>query len=1120
MTPLDPFEIPLAGTHLIEANAGTGKTHTIVTLCLRLLLERQLDITRILIVTYTNAATAELRRTVRDRITRALAALRQGGAGGDDVLAELVARRRAVGAVAADCRRLEAALAGFDEAPISTIHGFCQRVLDEHAFESGSAFDTELIGDERLLIDEVVRDFWTRELFAAPPELVQALSDAKRSPTTLAQLARIAALHPGLSIVPEHPSIDLAAGGAVADTAPARVRQFEIDAVAYAGAELRRRKQERNRQSFNDLLQRLDAALQGGAGAALAAEIRTRMPVALIDEFQDTDPIQYRIFDTIFAHRGGALFLIGDPKQAIYGFRGADVFAYLRAKRAGLTDAHTLVVNWRSTAALVRAVNTLFVGVRAPFVVDGIPFNPSDPAPGTAAAVTDRAPLRFLFVRRAAHGLDQRKVINKGSGKLGWLHDAVAGEIVRLLADDHGAQRVVPGDIAVICRTNAQTLAMQEALRAAAVPSVVQSDTSVFDTAEAHAVERVLRALADPKDDAALSAALVTSILGLSGDELFRARGDEAEWGSWVERCWGWSETWKTRGFTTAFRRVLDDTQAEARVLAQPGGERCLTNVFHLGELLQAEALTARCGPLALVEWLARMRGDPRARGDDAAESAQIRLESDTYALKLTTIHKSKGLQYPLVVCPFLWDGTLLHEIDKRYVRFHDPDAEDRLTLDIGSLHQEDHKRLAEREALAENLRLLYVALTRARRTCLVVWGKFNSCETSALGYLLGQAATAPDAGLADAVRDRIKGLSDSALRGDLERIAAASEGSIEVVDLTPGPPPRFALPIDDRRPLVLRDMSRAVSQRWRMASFSALAAADRALPEPVEEGIDRDETADPAPGASDPVAEQPVRGFPRGRRLGNLVHKLFETIDFADRNPLALRARTAGLLPAYGLDVEWAEPVAAAVTDVLDTPLDAGPPPMTLRQIPAQRRISELEFVFPAALSGDERPAGAVTADRLAEVFAAQGPAWLADEYAARLRRLPFSALAGYIKGYIDLVFEHGGRWFLVDYKTNDLGRRAADYRPARLLAEMMRHHYVLQYHLYAVALHRYLQQRVAAYAYEDHFGGVLYLFVRGMAPAHEAGCGVFAERPSRVLIEALSAALARPDGGREPLA
>lgn len=1154
MRPLDPLEIPLSGVRLIEANAGTGKTFTITTLYLRLLLERSLEISRILVVTYTNAATAQLRSKVRDRIAATVAALHDVAPPPDDDTARLVERRRAAGSVAADCRRLEAALYGFDEAAIFTIHGFCQRVLQEHAFESGVSFDAELIGDDRLLVEEVVRDFWTRELYAAPLQLVRSLGSL--TPAALARLARLVTAHPGARIVPARPDVDLcaalAAGADLEAALAARRLQLPIDLAAFAERELRQRKERNNTQSFDDLLQQLASGLDGAGGAMLAQRIRQRFPVAMIDEFQDTDPTQTRIFEAAYRHPEASLFLIGDPKQAIYGFRGADVFTYVGAKARVGEDVYGLGTNWRSGPALVRAVNSLFAEVRAPFLLPGIPFASSSPAPEArdmlGGAMAGRAPLRFVVVGTAGRTLDKRTGrILSAADSLGWFHDAMAGEITALLNSPASldGRQLLPADVAVLSRNNRQSAAMQASLDALGVPSVMYGEQSVFETAEADALGRVMHAMAEPGDSRAIAVALLTPILGLTCDDLSAARRDEAAWAAWVEKFQAWAEAWKTGGFTVAFRRLLDDQGVLERILSRAGGERSLTNTLHLAELLQQAAVDARRGPLALVEWLQRMCHDSVARVDEVGEAAQIRLESDTRALKLITVHKSKGLEFPVVVCPFLWDGNLVHRNDRQFVRFHDAADGQRMTIDVGSERKTAHQALAQREALAEHLRLLYVALTRAEQLCIVPWGRFNTGESSALGYVLHQDDAAVADNLVEATKARIAALTETTLRADLDRLAARAAGGIEVTDLATGPAARYSAPAATHSELAVRCMSRAVPQSFRLASFSALASGERELTEPAEEGIDRDEIAERA-ALGNEAAAATVRGFPRGRRLGNLVHRLFETIDFAAVEPAALRAHAGPLLPGYGVEPQWLEPICDAIVDVLDTPLADGATSFTLRQVPQARRLNELEFVFPVALDAvgalaapaagataqpvddrrgqlalrfdapPARPArggegAAFTASHLAGVMAEHGAPWLAP-YAARLARLPFGQLAGYLKGFIDLVFVHEGRWFLADYKTNDLGERSADYRAPRLRLEMQRHDYVLQYHLYTVALHRYLRQRVAGYRYERDFGGVLYLFVRGMAPRHEPGCGVFFDRPPQALIEALSDGMTRP--------
>jgi exodeoxyribonuclease V beta subunit len=1117
MTPLDPLTVPLQGFTLIEASAGTGKTYTITTLYVRLLLEAALDVGRILVVTYTNAATAELRTRTRRRIAAALEALEGRGKADDEAMQELAARRIQDGSAVQDRCRLLAALHGFDDSAIFTIHGFCQRVLHEHAFESGMSFDTRLINDQTALLDDIVRDFWMRELYDAPEGFVSYLEQEKVAPAALISLAAKVARHPRMPVLPPPAAVRVAGKDFSKEGLRARLLRLQLDLVEYVRAELPQRKEDDRIQFFDDLLHQLRDALDRPGGERLAAAIRSRFPAALIDEFQDTDSVQYEIFDRIYVRERGTLFVIGDPKQAIYAFRGADVFAYMAAKRAAGDGGYTLLTNRRSDPDLVRAVNAVFGRASAPFIFAAIPFRPSHPPPGARPALAG-APLRFLFAPRA--GREARGgVMNKPADKED-LCAPVAGEIVRLLHEKTAinGRPITPADIAVLCRTNDQAAMMQSALRDLRVPTALLSDASVLDTEEALDVERVLLGVAEPHDGAQVRAALATPIFGLSGEDLYALRHDERAWDHWVRQFQTWRDLWLGQGFTVAFRRLLDEACVHERLLALPDGERRLTNVLHLGELLQSAAAETRRGPLRLIEWLGRLRQDRRARAELPGEAMQIRLESDARAVKLITIHKSKGLEYPVVFCPFLWDGNLLIGDDKVQLRFHDPANENRLTLDLGAPPPDAHRERAEQEALAESLRLLYVALTRAKHLCVVVWGRYRHSETSALGYLLHQPRESGSAeGLAQRTSERIKRLSDDEMLADLDALAAASGGAISVRELQRGPVEPYTPGPAAARPLVCRATDRELRLEWRSSSFSALAAAGVSLPAPAEEGIDRDEAAgelEPEPVA---VGEQVLSllDFPGGTRPGLLVHRLFELLDFERAGAEVVRDLAAQTIAAYGVDGKWIDPLCQAVAEILDTPLDDAAPPLTLRRVRRQRRLSELEFIFPVALDGTAVSLGDVTASRLADALVGGGGTAVSGGYAERVRRLSFAPLCGYLKGFIDLVFEHDGRWYVADYKSNRLGPRPEHYRPSRLLSAMEQHHYLLQYHLYTVALHRYLARRLSRYDYEAHFGGVYYLFVRGMSPRHPRGCGIFFDRPPRPLIEDLSALLAHPRRG-----
>jgi exodeoxyribonuclease V beta subunit len=696
----------------------------------------------------------------------------------------------------------------------------------------------------------------------------------------------------------------------------------------------------------------------------------------------------------------------------------------------------------------------------------------------------------------------------------------VAAEISRLLQSGAclrlGAEDtpVGPGDVAVLCRTNQQAKLTHEALRALGVPAVLYGDSSVFDTDDALDVERVLRAMAEPGDAAALRAALVTTLVGFGGEELDQLRDDARAFDQVVARFVELSETWRSSGFVAAFRRMLQDHGVEARLLGRIDGERRLTNVLHLGELLQNAAVAGHRGPFALVEWLHRVRHDSAARDEVAADSAQIRLESDSLRVKLTTVHQAKGLEYPIVYCPFLW--TKIWDASEAGFSFHDPDAANERRFDVGSIERARHETLYRREELAESVRLLYVALTRARHRCSIVWGRFAEGGSSALGYLLHRAADlGPNHDVAEtlrAIQERLG--SAESFHADLERIVASAPGAIRVRDLPSDPVAPYLGAPEVAEITAPKRALRVIDDRWRTSSFTRLAAGGGRISAVAEQGVDHDESEEqPAITAAAPAAELPIalHDLPKGARSGELLHEILEHLDFT-ASLSEIETAVAEALVVHGFDADpWRQRVAEAVADVLGTPLGGGAGSLRLRDVAKDRRISEMEFTLPIADGGAR---SALTSERLAALFRKHGAPPGRPGYAERLERLRFAALTGFLRGFVDLVFEHAGRWYVIDWKSNFLGAVASGYAPPRLAGAMDGHHYYLQYHLYAVALDRHLRARLPRYDRSRHFGGVYYLFLRGMSQRHPEGTGIFHDRPTDELVADLSALLSGAAG------
>ena len=849
-------------------------------------------------------------------------------------------------------------------------------------------------------------------------------------------------------------------------------------------------------------------------GDRLAAALRQRLPAALIDEFQDTDPVQYRIFRRIYHERTGdgparSLFLIGDPKQAIYGFRGADLFTYLSAVADAGDRCYTLGVNWRSAPPLIDAVNQLFTRPTAPFVYDRIRYLPVEAAPHAVDTVrwpdgAPEGPLRTPLEILHVPSPDGRPLASSRLGPR--LPGAIAAEIARLLDEGASLDRrpLGAGDLAVLVRTNRQAVDMQRALRHIGVPSVLHSETNVFDTVEAEELETILQAVAEPASASRVRLALATEPFGVTAGELLAFQEDETGWETWLARFQRWSERWRSRGFVAMVQTLLGELAVESRLLRRVGGERQVTNLRHLIELLQAATTNEHLGPAALVRWLAEQRDGRRA----APEAAQQRLESDAAAVQVVTVHKAKGLEYEIVYCPYLWESAALREEDAKTPRFHDAAAGDRLTLDLGSPERDRHTALAQREAHAEATRLLYVALTRARQRCAVVWGNFRARAQAPLGHLLHPAPSpsSDSGGALEATASHLESLGEETLRAELAALAASSGGAIGLRELSFGPVPRYRAPRPDIPALAERRSERSLPRSWRIASFSSLAAGSHVPTEDADEGIDRDAAPSPSPTPTSSGEEERVRlhAFPAGTSAGNFFHRLLEHIDFARVEEAATGQRVADELAAHGYDVStWQDPVWRALVDLTATPLTLDPEPLTLQDVSRAARLDELPFVFPVATGGGP----ALTPRRLAAALAPFAPDELPASYVSSLGALSFAALTGYLKGFVDLVFRHERRWYVVDYKSNFLGERPADYHAERLPAAMAHSHYFLQYLIYVVALHRYLRLRDAAYDYERDMGGVFYLFLKGMAPSTGAEHGVFRHRPSAALIAALSA-------------
>jgi len=1213
--PLDPLQLPLQGSRLIEASAGTGKTWTIAALYLRLVLghglARALLPGEVLVLTFTKAATRELSERIRGRLVQAAEVFRgeATAAADDSLLRALLDAHPAGPARQAAAWRLGTAALAMDDAAIHTIDAWCQRMLREHAFDSGSLFDEQLQPDESALLAEAARDYWRREVYPlSDAALVPALAlwqdaealvadvrglvdkplpaDAGRG--TLADLlettvsrhaalktgwaahaAEMAAwLHGQLSLEdcafsknklrPESTVKWMQAlrhwAGSPAmmepklrDTAPTRLRSagmrdalkkgrqvdlppcfaaFDtlMDALAalpewrpalrahaahHVGARLQQLKAQAGTYGYADLLRRLDDALDvrhhGDRAVQLRARIVQQYPVALVDEFQDTSPLQLSIFDRLYRiaddDPSTALMLIGDPKQSIYAFRGADIHGYLGVRAATQGRHHVLGTNRRSTVALVDAVNALFLRAEQ---------RPGDGAFlfSTAAGTGGTSGLPFVPV--AAHGREETLVaaggpvealtfevdgqLRKASASFEHLGALCADRIVELLADPAAGftvpgaplRRLRPADVAVLVRTGREAAAVRHALHRRGVATVYLSDKdSVFQTSEAADLLRLLQAVAAPHDVRLARTALATALLGLTLPELRTLADDDEAFDTQAERLRALHDTWQAQGLLSAVRRALHAWGLPARWLAAEGGEgeRRLTNVLHLAELLQAESAHLE-GEQALVRWLAQQVVDS-AGAVTASDEQVLRLESDADLVQVVTVHKSKGLEYPLVFLPFAADFTAESRRRTRSTWRIETGGRRTLVLDP----DDDDIAAADLERLRGDLRLLYVALTRARHALWVgaaalQKGRSPGCmwHRSALGYLVsGPDPRAPEQ-----------------LVQDMR--ALARPGTVVHVEEAGTPVRHSRLPKAAAATMLppAAPYEAAFDRSWAVSSYSALVRDARPSPsgvraETVARALRDDEPveADALDATGRRPADQPWHRFPRGAYAGNFLHDQLEWLagegfalatSSALRDALQRRCERQGWGHRAADVLEWLQAVCTRPLPALGG--------TALAELPQARQ--ELEFWFPSdGLRTD-------TLDALCTQHLLPGQP---------RPTLPDKTLHGLLMGFADLVFEHDGRYGVLDYKSNALGARDADYTADAMAAAMLEHRYDVQAAVYLLALHRLLRHRLGrGYDPARQLGGAVYLFLRGI---HGPAGGCFFVAPPLALIETLDAML-----------
>lgn len=1160
MNEFNVIETPLAGTNLIEASAGTGKTYAISIIYLRLIAELDLKIEEILAVTFTIPATMELRARIRERLADALNFL-DGGGINDRTVEELMKRYSAVGNLRL---RISAALRNFDQASVFTIHSFCQQLLADNAFESGNLFSSEIVKNDEL-IEQGAADLLRRVLYFAEESVAEYIL-AGCELAELVKLYRVRPLSGDLKIRPDiipvdtkeidshyrnvkglygrlselwkgvsddvknlftssnmlksskqrdlaiekiiekmdlyidggdpfniftdlyrytsgeieklkHNGITAAArevfdicqsltdsyaaynrlGGAL--LAGVKRRLFEeVDAL------LLKKRSVSGRKSFDDLIRDAHRGLTGGTGGMLAARVSARYRAALIDEFQDTDTLQFEIFDRLFNNSRTLLFLIGDPKQAIYRFRGADLFSYIRASRS-VKNCYTLARNWRSRSELISAVNCMFERCSSPFIFEQVRFHTvsaGDVSQGERL-FRDGEPLPPLGI-----WLAPEDETGSGGG-----YDRLASEISQLISTAPGSghtldgRAVTPKDIAVLVRTKRNGEKARVALARYNIPSVSRGMGSVFDSEEAMAIYFIVHAVSDPSNSRALKTALSTSVIGWSSTMLFEGDGAGSDrLNQTTTRFYHYRDLWLSGGFTQMLSALIDGESVAARLLSLENGDRMITNINHLMEIIQREEQRSGRKPKETVSWFA---GEMISRRD--SDEYTMRPERDDEAVTIITMHACKGLEFPVV---YSLDLDYIRNYTEKYTIYHDSTDGNRPVLYLGKDAPDDVKRARESEDLAESVRLLYVAVTRAKSACRIMLSPNNRFLSTSAGHIFIKSPGY-----------QMQKYNRGGLVSALAELAGASAGTISFIDGGVLKGRRYQPEVYNPELISARTFSGRIGEVWRTHSYSSIAS--RGIEhDPVDS---RDFVAEYTPVAA---TGSGIFGFPAGARAGSCIHEVFEKLSF--QSSAADVERVCGeALQRYRFDPSLGTAIAEMFSNVVNTPFDnAG---LKLSGVTNGARLSELEFSFTV---------DRIDTGRLSDIFSGTG-----DCCDSIPGSLPAGVIepGGFMKGFIDLVFEYRGRYYIADWKSNHLGNSYHDYSRVKIASEMSRHNYYLQYYIYTVALHRYLKLKVDGYDYDRDFGGVFYLFVRGITPENGGATGIFRDVPDRAVVEKLDA-------------
>ncbi len=1176
MNVFDLRKAPLSGKHLIEASAGTGKTYSITGIYLRLIIEKGYMPDRILVVTFTNAATAELKGRVRDAINETIDILKSSKKP-QSTFEEFLAEKHLNDKKAIS--RLQRALKGFDEAMISTIHGFCNRILGEFAFESGARMDTELIENDRDLKMEIVQDFWRKKITNAPLAIYEKL-EKKTSPKKLFAIANNLPLDKGLEVVNPHDSnmnvdeqiakiseifdklkkiwqkdkdgisekihdkglnqrsykkadehmenMDLLIAGSIpslddkkldkvkyfrqsiitkskkksadyplehrffalfeeycdlAQSLTGGIIQYRQRFIDYYRKELKKRKSEYNIYTFDDLLVSLRDALAKDKSGQLSEALKKRYKAVLIDEFQDTDPVQFDIFDMAFGGENTLVYYIGDPKQSIYQFRGADIFAYKKALEK-LSNIYSMKTNYRSSKDFIDALNILYNNNQNPFIFEWIGYE-------TVDAKGHSENLKIAGKKQNPIDIEVLDTGEKGTSvpvASDIIQSRIVREINRLMNPENpamiGDSRLELDRIAILVPTNRLADAMKDYLSRYNIPAITSSSNNIFKSEEAEQIFEILNAIAHPQDEKLIKRALITDIIGLNANDIYRINNDEMAVINYVNRFRILNNIWKSYGIFSLFEKLLSisfdydfkDDRFEAlpdirtRNLAMQNSGRRMTNILHVGEILHNHQKQHFMNIEQIIKYL---KDNIELDEEQGSFENEIRLETDEKAVKIISIHKSKGLEFDIVFCPFLW--SLKPKFPYDFFSYHDPERDNNITFVLDNNKELQGYDIAMKETKAEMSRMLYVAITRAKYKLYIHHVGNSSKKDNLLQYLLHGKEGYPN--IEDLVRLQTE--SNSLIR---YRVVEEQDEN------TP-----FIRESDEVQNLQAREFTRNIGDIMRIASYSYISTGSHRYDqfESIDEyeSITQDKEKEANKKASLP--EDSILKFPAGPIAGQMMHEIFEHSDFMDITNV--NQIITNMLHKYGYKTDNNDYIKA-LGDMFRNVISTHLPSETsfkLSDISKQDRIDEMEFFYP--MEGFD-------INTLRDAFKA-GKGKIYRNYLEYLDELSFSKINGFMHGFIDLTFRHNGKYYIIDWKSNRLGYEKEKYR--ELFTPMAESHYILQYHIYTAALLLYLENNIDGFSYEDDFGGIFYVFIRMVSPEYQNGTGIFHHKPEKPVID-----------------